>query len=209
MDYKLDLEGELTEGDIPFNVYLTTSLFGDQDKINIYPFKMDTGIGALEFEGDITFEHFFPAGLLRLIDIKTDIAGNINADLEMERDQGILYLRGKKLVIGSTGFNKFLLDVKPHEQGLSFVLDASLSNTILENNIKTAGLLRIEKESNLELETSLVDISAQSIYKLFVPHQKQSPFLSNLLSWVVLSSTFTLTTNFNVFTASPNQFIPS
>jgi translocation and assembly module TamB len=199
LSYEMNLEGLYKDSSIPLDLRVITHLSGDERICYFEPLVIRSNRGSVEFSGNILIENFFPAGTLKLIDVRTRNGQPVNAAFILDRNRQRLTARGTRLSIGATGFENFNLTVSRQERELAFSLSSSLARTRADNTIRAEGNLRFDPAVSLSAAASLEGVPLSIIYRLISAPGKQSMPLERRLENLTLAAEMQGETDFRHF----------
>jgi translocation and assembly module TamB len=206
LDYRVDLTSYLVD-QLPLpDVQLSGRFHGTEKRLYCEPLYLtSSSSGSAEFTGDILLDSFFPQGSLTMANLR--LLGNapITADVSLERFNGSLSLRAKRLAIGDIPLEPFELAVSPDRGGERFSLTTAFSGDPHAHQIRLEGLINIGKKPELSLSTSLTNVPANRLFVLLMGRgepSREELSVAEALSGFALSSRLTLSTNFSDFTLS-------
>ncbi len=199
LTYLLDFQARLRDKRIPMELNIVSHLFGNEKIVYLEPFIVNSEKGSIEFMGNILIENYFPAGFLKLIDVRSITGQTLNAGFQLQRETKGLSVKGNRLVVGSTSFENINLDIVPLNGEYKFILTTSLAHTEIDNSIEARGAFSFKPKPVLEAVTDLSGIPLHTVYQLISPPQSFSPRLNRRLKPLSLNISLDIKTDFKQF----------
>jgi translocation and assembly module TamB len=222
LDYQLDATAYLKDQLPVHDVSLETSLSGTERGVFFAPLRVHSPSGSLDFDGSISFDNFYPEGLLTLMNVDAGTGERVNARLALERVPGKLNVRGSHLEVGEVTFNTFQFSLAPLAGGAAFDLSASFDGPqggdLLSANgeLHFAGPLR---PGPVPLAAPLVTLTASlknappaKLYHLAMgggPLKREQKDLYDILSMLTVSTDLSVKTNFSTVSVTSPQVVIS
>ncbi|RPJ08651.1 MAG: hypothetical protein EHM28_03730 [Spirochaetaceae bacterium] len=202
LDYSLSMDSSIPESILPVDARVSVRLVGDESSVAFQPFAIDTKLGSLEFTGNIVYNTMFPKGLLRLEDIKTDLAGTINADIDVDRTDQSLSLAGSRLVVGRTVFTKFFCEIVPGGEDITFKLTTELDARENVKPILVGGSFSLANGPHLSMEALLEDIPLDAVYNAVASKTAETDPVMDMLGEIYLTTRISFATDFTRFSGA-------
>jgi hypothetical protein len=223
IEYQMDASAYL-EDQLPIRQVMLEASFRGSDKEAFFePLRISSPNGALEFEGSLLFENFFPQGLLTLVNVDSGSGQKVNARLSLERFQGKLNIQGDRLVVGELAFDAFRLSLSPIAAGASFSMRASFAGARLEDLLQVSGELRFGTNIGkavsegaggtlpvpaISLSASLENIPPDKLYLLLLgagelPSEQEDIY--SFLGRFSVSADVSLSTDFSTLSVSSRE----
>lgn len=205
LSYSADLQIELPEEVLPFDMSVLSRITGNEEIMYLSPLVFDSSRGRVEFLGNVLVKNLMPSGLLRINDLEPLEGQNLNATLNIERGVQAVSMEGKALSLGETLFESFTLNLAPEGRSVGFTVAAVLEGAPESGSLEATGDLSWEAEPTLQAEASLNRIPLNTVYRLLIPEQRISPRLDQRLRRYTVSLAAGATTDFTDFTLSTQQ----
>ncbi|MBN2442243.1 MAG: translocation/assembly module TamB domain-containing protein [Spirochaetales bacterium] len=209
LEYKLSSEIHLINPILPPGIVVSALLHGNSEIAYFKPLVIHSNLGTIDFTGNILFKNFFPEGFLRLANVKALQDKRISADFTLDRNEESINLKGSRLLIGSSGFDTFNLDIYPRLSRLFFDLSASFDKSAYNDLISATGELIINPAFAINVDGTLAKIPISNIYKLFIKDSVYSPRIFNFLQQLTLDSGFHISSDFEATTVATDSFAVS
>lgn len=196
LEYTLTSSILLNNPVLPPGIVVSTYLYGDKEIAHFKPLVVHSNLGTVDFTGNILFKNFFPKGFLRLVNVKAMENKRISANFTLDRYEQSLSLKGSRLYIGSSGFDKFNLDIYPKYSSLWFSLYTSFAQSKYNDEITATGELFFSPDLSLQIDGNLANIPASHIYKLFIRDSLFSAGVFQFLENLTMNSEFHVLSDF-------------
>jgi hypothetical protein len=214
LSYRIEGEGILSNSELPVDLHLKSSFFGDGKKLALNPLLLESEMGSLYFKGDIIFANMFPQGILKLSDVGVLNNKSFSASLEVERHRTGLTLHGDRFILGETSFMNISLDISPdggiisRSSSIEFTLSADLAGAPAGSSLKTEGRIQFNENPELALNGRLVSFPVDTLYGFLSSLDRSYPKINPPLSRLSLSTNFEMDTDFEQFSLyAPNIMI--
>ena len=113
LEYEADASA-LLEDQLPIHeVTLSTSVRGSEKEAFFAPLRLASSDGTAEFSGSVSFDTFYPSGVLSLADVSTGYGESVNANLAIDRQNDRLSVHATSFQVGELGFDAFQLILSP------------------------------------------------------------------------------------------------
>ena len=202
LDFTLALSARLPESVSTAAFGVDARVTGTEERAVFSPIKVTSSLGNVEFNGNVVFSTLFPEGYLRFTNVKTSVTEDINADLSIARDEYGVKVTGDRILIGSTGFRTFILDIFPKAGRASFAVTAALDLPVPDHRLNVSGVLDYHHGVSLSLNGDLSLLPANIIYRAVTAAPDFAPAVDRTLAGIMLSSRCRFTTDFASFSFS-------
>jgi hypothetical protein len=204
--YAADLEVELPEEVLPFDVSVVSRLSGNDEIVYFSPLSLASTQGRVEFAGNVLLGDFLPSGLLRFDDFDPFLGANLNGRLKVQRGARGVSVESSSLNLGDTGFEHFSLSLAPEAKSIGFVVAADLGGEPEQGSLAASGEFGWESGFTLSSEAELKSMPLETLHGLLVPQSRASPRLEGRLRRYSVSMTAGVATDFSDFRLSTEQF---
>lgn len=192
---------------------------GTEKGASFSPLRISSPGGSLQFDGSISYNDFYPEGLLTLVNVQAGTGRRVSADLAIRRSKSGLTVSGRHLRVGEVGFDDFSIALSPEERGTAFALESSFADTatghisahgelLLRKPVRSAlasGDTAIVTFPRITLSASLRDVPPDKVYHLLAGAgalSKQQEDLRSMLTRYKVTADLEMTTDLSTATVS-------
>ena len=199
MAYEARLSGHVAAGADTPPAALSLALRGDDARVEVSRFAVETAEGSLDFAGDVVLDTLLPQGALAIRSLPVRPGEKLDLEASLTRGaDGAMLLRGARVALADTVFRRFDLDLRPATAApltYRYQVRAELQQEEA-NFINGEGSVTLGAARRLDLAASFDAIGAGLLYRLAAAPDARQPWLAGGLEPLLVSGAVDVVTDF-------------